>query len=147
MIALVGCPRRAALVAQIGEWNAREARECRSDDRRVDDRGRGSGVYGSAGDLVSGDPLVDRRQAAREAGHDAYADVCVEPSSYERAKNAIDDAIEVATRVKITPEIVAAARAGWAAPESAGNWLTDPGPRETARLVAAFRAAGFEVVE
>lgn len=92
---------------------------------------------------MSGDnPLADRRQRAREAYHDYLSRV-----ETVTGMPAVEEAIEVATRVKITPDIVAAARAGWAAPEDAGNWLTDPGPRETARLVAAFRAAGFEVIE
>jgi len=88
--------------------------------------------------------VADRRQRAIEAFWDHY--------DGERDGGAIlarqlDEAIETATRVRVTPEIVKAARAGWAAPEDDGNWLTDPGPRETARLVAAFRAAGFEVEE
>lgn len=67
-------------------------------------------------------PLVDRRQRAREAFLD-YPD--------DDLSGALDDAIETATRVKITPELLA---------------TMDPavGNRET-RLLAAFRAAGFEV--
>jgi hypothetical protein len=76
--------------------------------------------------------LDARRQAAREAywdvpgGHTAY------PERW------LDVAIETATRVRITPQIILAFTA--AAPESLTDDLTAP-------FRAAFEAAGFEVVE
>lgn len=60
------------------------------------------------------------------------------------AAGGIARAVESAMRVTITPEILAAAREGWRSAE--GSWADDPGPREVARLAAAFKAAGFEVV-
>lgn len=81
-----------------------------------------------------GDPLADRRQRAREAGMDAYADVLAVPSSYDRAVNAVTDAVETATRVRVTPEILQAARRG-----------SSIGFETHQAIVAAFRAAGFEV--
>lgn len=76
--------------------------------------------------------LDERRQRAREAALDTSGGVLFD---------GIDEAIETATRVKITPEIIEAARLGWAS--ARGNW--DSEPRETSRLIAAFRTAGFEV--
>jgi hypothetical protein len=78
--------------------------------------------------------LEDRRQAACEAGNDTLGDAAV--CTYSRAYAALDDAIETATRVQVTDEIIAAA---WP--------LTEPYQEPHKRLVAAFRAAGFEVVE
>lgn len=84
--------------------------------------------------------LDGRRQRAREAGQDRY-----DPDRDGGAIFAacLDDAIETATRVQITPEVLAAARAAWRA--ARGSWTEDPGPREW--VAAAFRAAGFEVEE
>jgi len=66
--------------------------------------------------------LDDRRQRAREAFWDAYG-----PSDQGTP---LDVAIEAATRVRITPEVIRAFNT----------------PNETvAGLAAAFRAAGFEV--
>jgi hypothetical protein len=83
--------------------------------------------------------LADRRQRAREAGLDAWADVCAVPSSEDRAENALNDAIEVATRVRVDDDIIDAAQQAFPIFTSA----------DEARpvLTAAFRAAGFEVVE
>lgn len=69
--------------------------------------------------------IEERRQRAREAFYDVIETT--------HADSAIEAAIETATRVQITPELLA---------------TMDPatGNRE-ARLRAAFRAAGFEVVE
>lgn len=78
-----------------------------------------------------GAKLEDRRQRAREAGLDAYSGVLAVPSGPERAAQAVDDAIETATRVRVTPEVLAAYQ---------GTIDTT-----TAKLKAAFRAAGFEV--
>lgn len=73
--------------------------------------------------------LADRRQRARET----YYDTCVAGRDrVEGSAIALDAAIETATRVRITPEVRAAALA-------ADN--IDDG------LIAAFRAAGFEVEE
>jgi len=81
-------------------------------------------------------PLVDRRQSAREAFDDEWI---ITPGQIDREPWAIrlqiarEASIETATRVQITPELLA---------------TMDPatGNRET-RLRAAFRAAGFEVVD
>jgi len=69
------------------------------------------------------DPIADRRQRAREAYYD-------EP---EFSIRHLDAAIEVATQVKITDDI----------------WKSVGLPELAARAVceAAFRAAGFEVIE
>lgn len=70
--------------------------------------------------------LDDRRQAALEAGEDA------DPSLVYTYKS-IEVAIETATRVRITPEILGA---------------TGLPPLAAYAVVhAAFRAAGFEVEE
>ena len=93
-------------------------------------------------------PLVDRRQSAREAFDDEWN---ITPGQIDREPWAIrlqiarEASIETATRVQITPEIIEAARDAWRQAE--GSWADDPGPREAARLAAAFRAAGFEVVD
>lgn len=81
------------------------------------------------------DPIADRRQRAREAGQDEFG------GSYggvlPDAANAIDAAIEVATQVKITDDIV---KAAW---DSGATSF-----RGRKKIIeAAFRAAGFEVVE
>ena len=71
--------------------------------------------------------LDDRRRAALEAWSDSYS------APDTATLDALDAAIDSATRVRITPELLA---------------TMDPaiGNRET-RLRAAFEAAGFEVVE
>lgn len=75
--------------------------------------------------------LVDRRQRAREAFHDTFA------GEYNTSSDALDEAIETATRVDITEEVIAAAvEAGDLTQGTKGAWRT---------LAAAFRAAGFEV--
>jgi len=89
------------------------------------------------------DPLDDRRQRAREAYYDRYS--LGDHIGGSARKAAIRECIETATRVQITPEVLAAAREAWRAAD--GSWTEDPGPRETARLAAAFRAAGFKVEE
>lgn len=76
---------------------------------------------------LGGTALADRRQRAREAFWDRYA-----PEQYDEQLPALTDAIETATRVKITQDIV-----------DAGNGL----PGRYAVIKAAFRAAGFEVEE
>lgn len=72
------------------------------------------------------DPIADRRQRAREAFHDGESD--------------LDWAIEVATQVKITGDILRAiGKDDLVRPLSART------PEDIAEAV--FRAAGFEVVE
>lgn len=82
-------------------------------------------------------PIADRRQRAREAGQDEFG------GSYggvlPDAATAIDAAIEVATQVKITPDIVRAFADAYGVNALAAG--------TTESLIAAFRAAGFEVVE
>lgn len=69
--------------------------------------------------------LEERRQRAREAGWDAAS-----PDDYTEIPD-IDVAIETATRVRITDEVMTA-------------FARTPGQLEDA-LAAAFRAAGFIV--
>jgi len=77
--------------------------------------------------------LEDRRQNAREAGWDATA-----RWSRESTHAAIEAAIETATRVRITPEIILAAD-GVSVLGGLGSTA------EVLRRV--FTAAGFEVVQ
>lgn len=77
------------------------------------------------------DPLADRRQRAREAGHDLAG-----PSIVGDNVAAIEAAIETATRVQVTEEILARARQ-----ESPDGFIA------VRAVIAAFRAAGFEVEE
>lgn len=78
--------------------------------------------------------LADRRQRAREAALDGIAD----PTNYSMTvSKAVDAAIETATRVRVTPEIIEAAQGEWPQMTPAG-WLGTA-------IEAAFRAAGFEV--
>ena len=82
--------------------------------------------------------VANRRQSAREAYHDKMAEIL--PTTVTGFP-AVEEAIEVATRVQIDNEIMAAA---------AGSGLVPAGmPREQQRrcLAVIFRAAGFEVVE
>lgn len=74
--------------------------------------------------------LDDRRQIAREAYWDA--------DGADRAASC-DAAIETATRVQISEDIIAAA----------GEFAAAPGSTKGVyrMLATAFRAAGFEVVE
>jgi hypothetical protein len=81
---------------------------------------------------VSADALDDRRQRAREAYYDRYA--LGDNIGGSARKAAVSECIEIATRVRITPEIVAAA-------EASGDYAY------VDMLAAAFRAAGFEVEE
>lgn len=80
--------------------------------------------------------LADRRQRAREAFHDEWS------RRDKPTMSAVNEAIETATRVRITPEIESAAEA------AAGPTIHDyDGGEMRAVLAAAFRAAGFEVEE
>ena len=94
---------------------------------------------------MSGEELADRRQRAREAFDDAWNVDPKDPHDgrsgdystwAERLQRAREEAIEAATRVRITPEIVAAARTPWMSQEETHKAVT-----------AAFRAAGFEIEE
>ena len=75
--------------------------------------------------------LDDRRQRALEAGQDAVGMFDQNP-----AGDVLEAAIETATRVRITPEIIAACH------EPSG-YLLPAYIRDI--LKAAFEAAGFEV--
>jgi hypothetical protein len=86
--------------------------------------------------------LTDRRQRAREVFDDRWsgADNMFGSESWaERLQAAREDAIETATRVRITLEVVEAA---WQASGYGGDISID-----TYRdiIAAGFRAAGFEV--
>jgi hypothetical protein len=81
--------------------------------------------------------LEDRRQAAREAAHDEIGDGCTLRSDAYRA---IESAIETATRVRITPEIMNAFNM-----EAIKSYEEAGGDPDAAGLRAAFLAAGFEV--
>jgi hypothetical protein len=76
--------------------------------------------------------LGERRQAAREAFYDAGGPQIVGPAQ------ALDDAIEAATRVQVTPEIIEAAIL------AVQHVPVLDRPQQA--IIAAFRAAGFEVV-
>lgn len=71
------------------------------------------------------DPIADRRQRAYEAMHD-------EASATGKVAN-VEVAVETATQVKITADILRSAALGYPIVEEI--------------VKAAFRAAGFEVVE
>lgn len=93
-------------------------------------------------DLLHGNvtPLEERRQRAREAGLDAWHDALAVPELDDRAGNALDDAIETATRVQITPEVQLAFLAILTQIRSG-----EEAPTCIEALKAAFEAAGFEV--
>ncbi|MFA9272613.1 MAG: hypothetical protein ACEQSX_18050 [Baekduiaceae bacterium] len=74
--------------------------------------------------------IEDRRQRAREAAHDAWNNT-VSP------RQAVELAIETATRVQITPEAIEAF-------DVERNGSTDAG-NIPAGLAAALAALGFEV--
>ena len=80
---------------------------------------------------MSGQETEDRRQRAREA----YYDSTRRCGAQEGSAVALNEAIETATQVKLTPEIVASAEAG----------VWGGGGRDRARAV--LEAAGFEVIE
>lgn len=81
--------------------------------------------------------IEDRRQRAREAFHDD------EDFRIETAR--LQDALKVATQVKITPEVIHDAT------QAARRWSTssdmDPNGGRRAGIVAALGALGFEIVE
>lgn len=85
---------------------------------------------------MSAAAINDRRMRATETGQDTLrTPVLFEPAE-SCALRAIDAAVETATRVRITPEIVLAFT------DYPGHW-----PAIEAPLRAAFEAAGFEVEE
>lgn len=86
---------------------------------------------------MSDDPIADRRQRALETYHDEYL-ICSGGTGTSRA----EAAIEVATQVKITDDIVKEFNRAWTFAH-----LGDMLDRRRAGIKAAFRAAGFEVVE
>jgi hypothetical protein len=77
------------------------------------------------------DPVADRRQRAREAAQDE----CPNPYVARDAQDGIEAAIEVATQVKITDDIYTE----FVERTKTGTFHDG--------VIAAFRAAGFEVVE
>jgi hypothetical protein len=86
--------------------------------------------------------LADRRQRAREAFHDTFA------GEYSTTADALDATIETATRVRVTPEVLAAFGAARRVPSKTSRPIGGtPHARRIAGLIAAFRAAGFEVEE
>ena len=83
--------------------------------------------------------LADRQQRAREAFWDRFAqpDTRIKIEGSDQFAQVLEAAIETATRVRITPELLHEAR------PNAFITMT-----ETRRIIeAAFRAAGFEVEE
>lgn len=78
-------------------------------------------------------PLEERRQRAREAGWDAY-----DPSRSGAVLASVNAAIETATRVQVTPEVMAATRDAF---EDHYGGSVKP------IIEAVLRAAGFEVEE
>jgi hypothetical protein len=85
--------------------------------------------------------LADRRQRAREAAFDEPAWQLASADEVNR----IAAAIETATRVQITPGLIAAARQIATEQMHDPQAPTDPAERWKVILTAAFRAAGFEV--
>lgn len=79
-------------------------------------------------------PLDTRRQVIRLAYYDACS-----PDRPEGSAIALETAIKAATRVQVTPDLLAAGGDA----DSAHSYGADYG----AIITAAFRAAGFEVVE
>lgn len=86
-----------------------------------------SGHIGRAAEAVAA--LADRRQRAREA----FYDRC---DTGGMVNTAINEAVEVATRVRVTDEVVEAA-----------ELADDDGAAFVSVITAAFAAAGFEVIE
>lgn len=84
---------------------------------------------------MSAAAINDRRMRAIEAGHDAAVKYLIG----EQPVRGIETAVEIATQVKITGDIIDAALG--AAP------LNAFGSYGRAMLIAGFAAAGFEVVE
>lgn len=89
---------------------------------------------------MTANELADRRQRAREAAYDEPAWQLASADEVNR----IAAAIETATRVQITPEMIEAFGDAWHATQVSGA-SRRPGDRRRAGLIAAFRAAGFEV--
>jgi hypothetical protein len=82
----------------------------------------------------------DRRQRAREAFWDNGNE---DPATLPAA---VEAAVETATRVQITPEVIRDFGEAWHA-RGESRVPCAPGDRRRAGLTAALRALGFEVVE
>jgi hypothetical protein len=78
--------------------------------------------------------LEERRLCAREASRD------VAPNLPWISREAVDAAVEVATRVRVDDAIVQASRPGFRMVPGSVVWT-----RTRAKIVRAFEAAGFEV--
>jgi hypothetical protein len=83
--------------------------------------------------------LEERRQRAREAAQDEIEMTVDGYGDHEDARRAVDAAVETATRVRITREILAAAL------EAAGIRRPAVARQCGIAVAAAFVAAGFEV--
>lgn len=91
---------------------------------------------------VTAPEVYDRREQAREAYRDARRRL---PRITDTRMPAIDAAIETATYVLVDKGVCAAA---WQAHEARTAPMEGPGdPEFIAVLIAAFKAAGFEVEE
>lgn len=88
--------------------------------------------------MTATEALADRRQRAREAAHDAATSAA---PMYELLA-AVDAAVETATRVQVTPEIVDAA---YRALGDAAPAYFPPERHMRTAVAAAFAAAGFEI--
>lgn len=85
---------------------------------------------------MSAAAINDRRMRAIEAGHDAAVKYLIG----EQPVRGIETAVQVATQVKITEDIIdAARRAALTTPVTSSSLHS--------ALAAGFAAAGFEVVE
>jgi len=79
-----------------------------------------------------------RRPEARAAFWDALGAPPVQINGRGGVSEALDEAVETATRVRVDDEIIAAGE------QAARELFTGPAQRR-AIIIAAFRAAGFEV--
>lgn len=86
-------------------------------------------------------PLGERRQRAREAFDDEV--VAGPRHPMVAVTSAREAAIETATRVRVTPELLDVFGRAWHEADEQGTHV--PGARRAAGLKAAFEAAGFEV--
>lgn len=145
-ILLLGDPRRAL------RGDSDDGVACRPDAhvRRVGDCPAERGARDGTGDLVSTDePLTDRRQRALETAYD-NPHISNAARTSPAVRTMVREAIEVATRVQISDDIVEAFGEALRAlnrEQAAGREPAPPEAKRKAGLAAAFRAAGFEVVE
>lgn len=82
-----------------------------------------------------------RRQGAREAFWDHLGPPPVTINGRGSVAESLDEALETATRVRITPEVISVFDKAWHEAPQDGP----PGTRRAAALRAAFEVAGFEV--